>query len=133
MAANDGLVRALVRLLSQRLGLDALWVFGSVEAGTARPDSDLDLAGLFRTTPAVEELLAARAEIAALAGREVDLVDLERASPILAMQVLRRGRLVHEQSPARRVRFVAGLIGRYEDLKRFRAPIEQAALRRMRG
>ncbi len=130
---EDRRIRDIVRLLVERFGLESLWLFGSVAAGNTRSDSDLDLAGLFRAPPSTEDLLAAQAEVASLAGREADLVDLERVSPILAMQALRHGRLVHDTDPGRRVGFVAGLIGRYEDVKRFRAPIERAALRRVRG
>lgn len=125
-------VAALVRIL-EPLGLEALWVFGSVARGTPRPDSDVDLGGLFRTAPGLDALLGARADLAALVGREVDLLDLEAVSPILAFQVVRHGRLIHEKGPARRVRFVAELIGRYEDVKRFREPIESAAIERLRG
>lgn len=67
--------------LDERLGLDALWLFGSQAAGRATAESDLDLAVLVRRRPAPVELLAVREELSALAGRDVDLVDLERASP----------------------------------------------------
>lgn len=115
------------------LGLEALWVFGSLSRGAARKDSDADLGALFRTTPDPESLLRARAGIAAAVGRKVDLVDLEAVSPMLAFEVVRSGRLIHERTPDRRVRFVAELIGRYEDVRRFRAPIMRAAIARLRG
>jgi predicted nucleotidyltransferase len=123
---------AIVRIL-EPLGLEALWVFGSLARDAPREDSDVDLGALFRRAPDPESLLGARADIAAAVGREVDLVDLEAASPILAFEVVRSGRLVHERTPERRVRFVAELVGRYEDVKRFRAPSEQAAIARLRG
>ncbi len=122
----------MVRVL-EPLGLEALWVFGSVARGEARSDSDMDLGGLFRTPPDLDALLRARADIGALVDREVDLVDLEAVSPILAFQVVKHGRLIHEKEPARRVRFVTELIGRYEDVRRFREPIERAAIARLRG
>jgi len=125
-------VAAIVRIL-EPLGIEALWVFGSVARGTPRPDSDVDLGGLFKTPPDLDAILGARADIAAILGREVDLVDLEAISPILAFQVVKHGRLAHEKAPGRRVRFVAELIGRYEDVKRFREPIERAAIARLRG
>lgn len=123
---------AIVRIL-EPLGVEALWVFGSVARGEARPDSDMDLGGLFKAPPDLDALLGARASIAALVGREADLVDLKAVSPILAFQVVKDGRLLHEKDPARRVRFVAELIGRYEDVKRFREPIERAAITRLCG
>ena len=124
--------KGIVRIL-EPLGIDALWVFGSVARGTPRRDSDMDLGGLFRSPPEPEALLGARADLAELVGREVDLVDLEAVSPILAFEVVKEGRLIHEREPGRRVRFVAELIGRHEDVKRFRAPIEEAAIARLRG
>jgi len=123
---------AIVRILKP-LGIEALWVFGSVATGKARPDSDVDLAGLFKTPPDLDALLGARADIAAAVGREADLVDLDAVSPVLAFQVVKHGRLIHEESPSRRVCFVAELIGRYEDVRRFQEPIERAAIERLRG
>ncbi len=124
-------VREIAKVLDQRFGVDAMWIFGSQAAGRARADSDLDLAALFRRAPERAQLLEARAEASVIAGREVDLVDLGRASPILAMQVLRHGRLVMDQDPSRRIRFVAGAPGRCEDVLRTRRPIESLLLERV--
>lgn len=125
-------VERIAEMLDARFGLDALWLFGSVASGRAAARSDVDLAALFRRSPAPLDLLDARGEIAALLGRDVDLVDLGRASPVLAMQVVRHGRLLVERDPARRQRFVAGMPGRYEDLKLQRRPAEAALLARAR-
>lgn len=125
-------LEAIASWLEARFGLDALWLFGSEAKGTSRPGSDLDLAALFRRPPSALELLDTRAEFAGRLGRDVDLVDLDRASPILAMQVVRHGRLVAEANPARRQRFAAGLPGRYEDLRIVRRQAEQALFERVR-
>jgi hypothetical protein len=58
-----------------------------------------------------------RQDLARLLGRDVDVIDLGQASPVLAMQVLRHGRLLVDVDPRRRRRFVAGVPGRHEDLK----------------
>ncbi len=122
---------ALSAALERRIGLDALWVFGSVARGTDGADSDVDLAALFSRRPAPGELLEVAAELAGLAGRDVDLVDLDAASPIVAMQALRLGRLLVDNTPRRRVAFASGLTGRYEDVIRLRRPAEEALLRRV--
>jgi predicted nucleotidyltransferase len=73
-------VGLIAKLLDERLGLDALWVFGSVAAGAVTETSDVDLAGLFRRTPSAVELIEIGEEIGRLVSGEVDLVDLARAS-----------------------------------------------------
>jgi len=118
--------------LDARFGLDALWLFGSHATGRVRSSSDVDLAALFERRPSGFDLLEARAEIGTLLAREVDLVDLERASPILVMQVLRHGRLLADANPVRRQHFVAHAPGRYEDLRIVRREAERSLLARVR-
>jgi len=127
----DPSINRIIEALEGRWGLDALWIFGSRASGTARSDSDVDVAALFRTRPTPVELFAFRGELEQIAGMPVDIIDLEGASPILAMQVLRLGKLLVDACPSRRINFVAHLPGRYEDLKRIREPIERALLKRV--
>ena len=125
------LIDRIVALLEERFGLDALFVFGSEAAGTQRRDSDLDLAALLRRRPGALELLDAQTALAEIVGREVDLVDLGAASPILARQVLRSGRCVFGSSAPALASFEATLPSRYEDLKRVRAEAESALVQRV--
>lgn len=124
-------LQRLVTLLDRRFGVDCLWVYGSEAAGRARPDSDLDVAVLFRKQPSAVEAAELRAEAEVSTGRPVDLVDLERVSPILAFQVLRHGRLVVDRDPARRHRFTASAVGRREDVLLMRRPIERRLVQRV--
>ena len=119
--------------LDGRFGLDALWLFGSEAIDSAGPFSDIDLAGLFRSRPSALDLLEARDALGALLGRDVDLVDLERASPIVAMQVLRHGRLLVDANPRRRHQAVSDTASRYEDLRIVRREAERAMLARIRN
>lgn len=69
-----------------------VYVFGSQATGDARPDSDLDL-GFVPGTPcdAYAVFLAAQ-ELARVAGCDVDLIDLSRATAVMKAEVLRSGR-----------------------------------------
>lgn len=125
-------VDRVVDRLEHRFGLDALWLFGSGTRGAYTASSDVDLAALFRRSPEPDDLLVMAAELEGVCGRQVDLVDLDRASPILVMQVLRTGRLLADVRPARRQRLIAAAPGRYEDLVIVRRPIERAILERAR-
>jgi predicted nucleotidyltransferase len=126
---NDA-VDALVRDLDRRWGVDAAWLFGSQVRG-ARADSDIDLAVLFRGRPNAPQLLEARADLEALAGRPVDVVDLDVASPIIAHQAIKTGRLVADHTPRRRIEFLTRLPDRYEDLLLVRRTIEETILKRI--
>jgi predicted nucleotidyltransferase len=125
-------VQQVVDALEQQFGVDALWLFGSRATGHARTDSDLDVAGLFRNSPSATDLFDARSTIETTIGIPLDLVDLERASPVLAMQVLRHGKLLIEHNRHRRIDFVSHLPGRYEDLCITRRTAEKTLLQRMR-
>jgi predicted nucleotidyltransferase len=125
-------VEQLAARFGERFGLDALWLFGSQARGTAKSASDVDLAALFRTPPSPAGLLDARAEIGDWLAHEVDLIDLDRASPVLVMQVLRHGTLLFDRNPVRRQRLVAAAPGNYEDLRIVRREGERALLARVR-
>jgi predicted nucleotidyltransferase len=128
---SEAVIDRVVALLDERFGLDALLVFGSEATGTGRRDSDLDLAALLRRRPDALELLDAQTTLEEIVGRDVDLVDLAAASPILARQVLRSGRCVFGASAPALALFEATLPGRYEDLKRVRAEAESALVERV--
>jgi predicted nucleotidyltransferase len=121
----EGLTAA-ASLLEGRFPLSALWLFGSEARGEARVDSDVDLAALFSRPVPAQEVLAARFDLGSLLGREVDLVDLRRASPILGRQVVRDGRLLLDRDRVDRHVFAMLLPSRYVDLKLSRASAEQA-------
>jgi predicted nucleotidyltransferase len=119
--------------LDARFGLVALWLFGSEATGRSTAHSDIDFAFLLRRRAPASELHDLQAELAAQWGRDVDLVDLSRASPALAMQVLRHGTLVADRDPSARVQFMTALPSRYEDLRIVRAPIERYIRERLHG
>jgi len=72
----------------------ALYVFGSTASGTQRADSDLDLAFLPAGPIEPKRTFDAAQELARLDGRDVDLIDLSRASTVFRAQVVSAGRPV---------------------------------------
>ncbi len=133
MAEADAKLERAVEWLDRSFGVETLWLFGSEARGTATADSDLDLAGLFLQPPSPLERIEAAADLGARLGREVDLVDLDRTSPILAMQVLRHGRLLMNRNPRRRSAFFGRTVCLYEDLKILRREAERSLLERVAG
>lgn len=116
----------------ERFGLDALYVFGSHATGHDRSGSDVDLAALTRRVPPSMERIEIREELEACLGRQVDLVFLSDASPIVARQVVQNGQVVYEAHARRHAEFVVHMLSRYADLKRIRAPVEAALIGRMK-
>jgi len=96
----------------------ALYLFGSRAEGVARPDSDWDIAVLWREGLARVERATRRyaliEELSHLLGARVDVVDL-RAAPLLLAARAIRGELVFEREPTTRALFEARVASREED------------------
>ena len=122
----------ITAILDRWFGVDELWLYGSQAEGTARADSDVDLAVLFRRRPTGLEIFDARSELEEQLRRDVDLVDLDQAPPILAMQVLKHGRLLVDRNPSRRHDAFSRIVSLYEDVKILRRESERAMFQRMR-
>jgi uncharacterized protein len=89
-------------------GLIALYRFGSQANGTARPDSDVDLAILSREPMPNLRRFELAQELATQLHRDVDLVDLRTASTVMRMQVISTGECLFKTSDQ--------LQGEFEDL-----------------
>lgn len=91
---SDTLMRlreALPALLEQLEQPQLVVVFGSVAAGSAGFDSDLDLALQCRRALSAEQRISLIAWLAEVTGRPVDLIDLRVAGEPLRGQVIRHG------------------------------------------
>jgi uncharacterized protein len=78
----------------------AIYAFGSRIQGTARPDSDLDLAILVPTYTDTLQRWDVAQQLAMALGCEVDLLDMRAASTIMQYQVLITGQCLWAQQPA---------------------------------
>ena len=123
MAASDfsSIKRAVVRRLSGRLEIEAAYIFGSVAAGRARKNSDIDIAVLVDRRVRPGRFLKYRLQLiadlgSALRRSDVDVVILNEAPPLLAHRVLSQGKLVFERSASARVRFQVRTASLYLDL-----------------
>ena len=105
------------------------FLIGSFAAGTARPDSDVDVAVLFGRVPDYMDVLGLRDRLSDLMEREADLVVLNDSGPVIRMQVLKTGIRLRAEKGAYEEFFVR-TVNEYDDLKQIRAPIEEAVLRK---
>ena len=105
-------------------GAIAVYLFGSVARGEARPDSDVDVGILFEVVPPATldaPQFAIEAELERLLHRRVQVVALNRASSDLVHRVLRDGRIVLDCDRAARIRFEVRSRNEYFDM----APIRR--------
>ena len=74
-----------------------VYVFGSQARGKARETSDVDLAVLFKNSPSLDDHadLAVRC-MRVLGTDKVDVVVLNDASPLLKFEVIKDGKLIHQ-------------------------------------
>src|SRR6185436_11198251 len=77
--------------------LELVVLFGSTATGRRRAGSDVDVAVRCAGDADLDALHALLAP--ALETDRLDLVDLRRAGPILAMEIARSGRLLYESRP----------------------------------
>jgi len=67
-------------------------LFGSVAEGSAGPLSDVDVAVLGGAALSLDDLARLNTELSRATGRPCDVVIVERASPVLGMEIVRAGR-----------------------------------------
>jgi predicted nucleotidyltransferase len=113
--------KAAARILSGR-GLLAAYAFGSRIAGSARPDSDLDIGyylapGARDTALPLGDEMALASALSEEVGLEVDLRDLRSAPLELRGRVLEDGVRVFSGDPAARVALERDILARYHDYK----------------
>lgn len=92
---NSLTVKLVNTLLAAIPECRAIYRFGSWGTEMARAESDIDLAVLPRQPLDAVLCWELGQSLAVLAGRDVDLVDLLRASTVLRMQVISSGKRLH--------------------------------------
>lgn len=101
----------------------AVYLFGSHAAGAAHRDSDVDLAVLADAPLGDNERWQLAQTLAVMLGRDVDLVDLLRASTVMRVQVIDSGKLLFDSDTTRRQEFEARALSDYARLNEERREI----------
>lgn len=95
-----------INKLAQVMNLKYLYLFGSQASGKARPMSDFDFAVKFgeKTKNTFKAKLKLMSELSGILKYEkVDLVDLEKADPILAFNVIKDGLVIFSRADQERI------------------------------
>lgn len=110
---------AALRRIAASEGVRLLVVYGSLAAGRGTPESDLDIGVLAEGGRAAVEAVERRVLEEALHPRP-DVVDLARATALLALMVARTSTVVYEAAPGVFASFASLALRRHEDARRFR-------------
>lgn len=99
-------------------GVDAVYLFGSSVNGKITGSSDIDLAILFSENKTVDiDRLDIMSRLSSAAGRDVDLVILNDASPLLYHEILSTGKLIFENNREYRIQREVKNRKLYEDYR----------------
>ena len=109
----------------------AIYLFGSFAKGEETTHSDVDLAVLLPHPIEVQTRFKIQEKLSILVQRDVDLVFLFEASPILAMQVLKNGKILDVSNEHEHQLYSTKTMCMYQDFKFFRARMEQDLLNRL--
>jgi len=123
------MVKKLKETLTKHSDIVLVFLFGSFVRGDITSFSDLDIAIYFTGTVDSYRINDLREDISEMLGIEVDIVVLNTASPVIRMQVLKKGTLlINKDQRAYNENFVT-TVKEYDDLKRTRKEIEGKILR----
>jgi uncharacterized protein len=119
----------LKKLLSGYENAVLVFLFGSFAEDHVSVFSDLDLAIVFRETPDISMVNELKGKVEGTLKIAVDIVILNSASPIIRMQVLKKGVLLINRDPSVYNHFFVDTLNAYDDLKRNRREIEENILK----
>lgn len=119
--------RRIIEMLERHPEVVGAYLFGSRARGDETEMSDLDLAVLCDSALELERLIELQDELEHACGGSVDLVDAARASPFLALDIV-RGERIFERDGRRLDEFDLYVLRRAGDLAPFERERRRALL-----
>lgn len=106
-------IKLIQSFLKEKLAPSFIWLFGSGAKEALKPESDIDLAFFSDDELDSYQVFMFAQELAGLLGREVDLIDLKKASTVMKAQIVGKGKLIYEQDPLQRKIFAMRVFKEY--------------------
>jgi predicted nucleotidyltransferase len=119
----------LQNLLSEYDNATLVFLFGSYAGDNATVLSDLDIAIVFRNNPDSYTVNELKEKLEGTLNIAVDVVTLNSASPIIKMQILKKGVLLINRDARVYNKFFVDTVMAYDDLKQNRKEIEDNILK----
>lgn len=115
--------KQLINLIQTKINPDFIILFGSFAKGTYRDDSDIDLAYFSKEQLSSYERFLLVGELAVMAGREVDLVDIKQLDTVFTIQIFSQGIPIYIQDENEFTRQKMRAYSMYATLKEQRAAV----------
>lgn len=120
----------LIDMINMQLNTHFILLFGSFAKGTAREDSDIDLAYFSDQQLSSYERFILAGELATVAGYEVDLVDIKEIDTVFTMQIFSEGVPIYMQDENEFIRQKMRAYSMYATLSEQRAGVIEAIKQR---
>lgn len=114
----------LVEFFGKRTDVLLVFVFGSAASGKETEESDIDIGILFSVQSDFYMITDLKNALNSVFKKEIDIADLNLASPILKMQVLKNGAPVFVKDKKYYNQFYVDTLNQYDDLKQTRKGCE---------
>jgi uncharacterized protein len=98
-------IQLIQDFLKEKLTPSFMWLFGSGAKEALKPESDIDLAFFSDAEFDAYQAFMVAQELAGMIGREVDLIDLKKASTVMKAQIVGKGKLIYETDKLQRMIF----------------------------
>lgn len=116
MGINEKEIEKIKEYLKEKLAPYLIILFGSAVKGYMREDSDVDIAFLSDKELNSYEVFLIAQGLADLLGRDVDLVDLKKASTVFQVQVISTGKVIFCSDKTKRMVFEMTALKKYARL-----------------
>jgi uncharacterized protein len=110
-------------ILIHKIKPKLIYIFGSIITNRIRKDSDIDIAILTDKQIDEYQLYMISQQLADNLKREVDIVDLKRASTVFRAEILRKGKLIYSSDNQEKMHFQLGVLHDYVFLNERRQEI----------
>jgi len=98
-------VKIIKKVLVDALAPYLIYIFGSTVKGRGREESDIDIAILRDKKINEYELFILSQKLAGILKREVDLIDLSKASTVFKIQIMKTGKLIYNSDNLNKMYF----------------------------
>lgn len=114
----------VIRILTRSVSPSLIYLFGSQAKNMSRPESDVDIAFLSSGGPfEAYTIFECAQEIAAYLGKEIDLIDLRKASTVFQANIIYSGKAIYCTNEKERQLFEASVFQQYAKLNEERAVV----------